>query len=290
MLREQHTVSVFDMSGMTHPLWGAPRFILYVIGASRLLRKSDIIWCWFADYPVLPFMLIGKLFCKRIVIFIGDYELQNEPAIQYGNQRFRVRGAITRWILRNADAILVPSPQEITIVRDVEARAAPVTMVPWYVDEEEFIGRIPKTDLIATATFSKFSEMRKGIPIFIESTTALPHKSRVLTSVSREEYIKTLQRAKVYCQLTYPPCESFGVSLLEAMYCGCVPVITPCEAMEWVMGGSGHVVPYGDIEKTRDAIIKAFRTSGEPARKRAREFTKENRREIIKNLISQLSV
>lgn len=260
-----------------------PIYLINCIYNFTQILESDIIYIWFADVPAVPLMLIAKLTDRPLVVWVGEYEVRNEPEIEYGNQRSFFRGMVTRWVLRNAAKVIVPSPPYIDVVKDVEPRSTDILVIPWCVDTKEFGLPTEKNDLVVSASFSKGSNLRKGIYHFISATKDIPHK--IIQGLSREDYIDTIKKAKVYCQFTKPPLESFGVSLLEAMQYGAVPVITSCPAMEWVVGGTGIVVQYGDINMMRNAILKAKTMNGAPAIKRASEFSYEKRLQNLKNML-----
>jgi glycosyltransferase involved in cell wall biosynthesis len=262
-----------------------PIYLIRCLTAAPKIVDSDIIYIWFADVPALPIMLIAKLSDRPIIVWVGEYELRNVPEIEYGNQRSFFRGAVTRWVLRNATKVIVPSPQYIDVVKKVEPFSVEVCVIPWCVDKKEFGEPIEKKDLVVSASFSKGSNLRKGIYHFIIAAKDIPHK--IIQGLSREDYIKTIKEAKVYCQFTKPPLESFGVSLLEAMQYGAVPVITPCPAMEWVVGDNGLVVPFGDLKAMREAIIKAKTMDGSFAIKRANEFSYEKRLKTLNDVLQK---
>ena len=96
--------------------------------------------------------------------------------------------------------------------------------------------------------------------------------------VSDEELLGWYQKAKVYCQLSMY--ESFGMTLAEAMACGCVPVAADCAALPEVVGDTGFYVPYGDPKATAEAIEKALQSDkGEEARERVKRLFPIERRE-----------
>jgi hypothetical protein len=234
---------------------------------------------------VIPFLILSKIFNKPIIIFCGDYELNNHPEFNYGNQRSFIRGLITRIILRYSNIVVIPSPPFVDIIKRVEPNTKHIEVIPWCVEIQS--EEIDKKDMVSTAIFTKSTWDRKGIPTFSAATKNM--NAKILVRVPREEYIETLKSSKVYCQLTKPECESFGVSLLEAMSYGCVPIITNCQAMEWVAGGTGIVVPFGDVYSTKEAIKKAMTMDGSKARERAKFFTMDKRKEAFVKLIRDVT-
>ena len=75
--------------------------------------------------------------------------------------------------------------------------------------------------------------------------------------VSDEELLHHYQTSKVYCQLSAH--EGFGVSLAEAMACGCVPVGTRRYAVPEVIGDTGFYAKYDNPGSAAEAIERALR-------------------------------
>ena len=126
------------------------------------------------------------------------------------------------------------------------------------------------------ASFIFFSPSKSKGRVKIPKTIGfLPHDSLI-------EYY---QKAKVYCQLSYR--ESFGVSLAEAMLCGCVPVVTSKAALPEVVGDTGYYVPYGDPKATSEAITKALNLTREMGGSERIKglFTLEQRKERLIDII-----
>jgi len=91
--------------------------------------------------------------------------------------------------------------------------------------------------------------------------------------LEQKQVFEWMQKAKVYCQLSFV--ESFGVALLEAMSLGCVPVITPRGAMPEIVGETGFYTEFGNVENTVNAIEKALSSI------KYSEAQKESNREIL---------
>jgi len=289
LLSEEFKVTSFDIQKYTLSIRDIIRYGVDCLKQIICIRQSDLLWIWMADVHAVPIILIGKIFSKPVVVCIGDYEVNNVPEINYGNQRFLIRGMLSRWVIRNATKNIVATEPFVSITKKVEPHAD-VVIIPCCIDIAPYDEPLPKKNLITTAVLSKFSMMRKNIPLFekIRASGKIDAEMKVMIYVPKEEYAQTLKDAKVYCQLSHPGCESFGVSLCEAMSYGCVPVISNCEALEWVVDGTGIVVPYDDEEATINAIQKAMMMDGRHARDRARCFTKERRKQAIARLINQI--
>lgn len=287
LLQEDHTVDVFDLGKYAFSFGQIIKYQLWCLKQSRAIGQSDAVWIWFADYPALPLILLAKIYRKPIVVNVGGWEVYAAPTINYGNQLKTIRGAVTRWILRNVDRCIVPSGAYRTIVHKLEPGAYVCTFPNW-IDNSLCDTLLPiKKDVAVTAICSNSVRILKGIPTFEEVSTKVQYEMEVIKNIPHESLMEAFRSAKVYCQLSYT--ESFGMSLLEAMACGCVPVVTDRDALPEVVGNCGYVVPYGDVEKTTGAIIAAMHTSGVAARERARYFTREKKKGQINALLRILT-
>jgi len=287
LLQEDHEVLTFDLSQHATSFSQVPRYILDVFGEWDGISSSDVLWLWFADYPAIPFVAMARLMHKPVAVNVGGWEVYAAPEVGYGNQLSTVRGAATRWILRNASVAVCMSEAYRKIIEEVEPHAT-VRVVPGRIDtalcSEPLLD--DKHGVVTAYCSYNLAETIKGIPIFTEATQGMD--SVILKDVPHKRLIGSLQHAKVYCQLSYT--ESFGITLLEAMACGCVPVVSDRDALPEVVGGVGVVVPYGDASKTRDAITDAIDMDGGNARKRAMVFSRENAKAKIEQLLKEVCV
>jgi hypothetical protein len=289
LLKENYNVYTFDLSTNYFSFTNGIRYLVSIISRIDDIRKSDIVWIWFADYPILPFVVLGKLFDKPVVVTIGGWEVSAQKEIGYGNQLNLIRGAVTRWIMCNCNTCICLSEYYKKLSISVEPRSN-VVVVPGWIDVGLCNTPLPeKTRSVATALFAVTPEtsLLKGIPTFFESTKGLD--ARVLSDHTHDKLIEELQSAKVYCQLSYS--ESFGMALLEAMACGCIPVVSDREALPEVVKGCGLVVPYGDVDKTRAAIVLALNAGVVDVvnvRERAMYYSKERKKNHISKIIGDL--
>jgi glycosyltransferase involved in cell wall biosynthesis len=275
------------------------RDIMHMIGP---IRRSDVVFSWFASGHSFAAVMLAKIFRKRSVVVAGGYDVAFEPEINYGQYTLgRHKRMYADFALNRADAILAVS--EFT-KKEVLARSKPrrVEVVYNGIDTDTFRPMGEKEDLVLTVASGSNDVIRlKGLDVFAGAARYHPDLKflvlglsdadrKTLASccnsnnvdlrgrVSRRELIGYYQRAKVYCQLSYR--ESFGVALAEAMACGCTPVVTRRGALSEVVGDTGYYVPYGDEKATAEVIRKAFSLDkGDKARERVESLFASNMRE-----------
>jgi len=287
LLKKDHTITSFDLVIHASSFWQIPKYLIDSLFDWKNVRNSDVVWIWVADYPAIPFILLAKIFKKRIIVNISGFEVYAAPDIGYGNQLSLIRGATSRWILRNAICIIVMSEAYKKIVQELES-SANVIVIPGWVDSklcEEPLSE--KHGVVTSLTNYKVVHLVKNIPLFKEATKGMDAK--VIENVPYATLISAFKTAKVYCQLSYT--ESFCVAVLEAMACGCIPVVTDRDALPEVVGDVGFIVPYEDVEKTRKAIRLALLSTPadiEAVRDRARMFSIERRNTAVKMMLEEL--
>ena len=266
------------MAGITN--WKYLRNIL-----TTDITTTGVFIIWFADYHAIPFMLLAKLFRKPVVVHIGGYEVYNAQEINYGNQRKLIRGYLSRWVIGNATTNVVMSRAYCDITRNIVPQSV-VEVIPGCIDTRFCdLPPLPKSGAVTAYCTNSTYEL-KGLHIFDWVSECLPMLKKI-KNAPHQQMMHEFRTAKVYCQLSYT--ESFGVSLLEAMSCGCVPVVTDRDALPEVVGDTGVIVPYEDVVGTVEAIKKALAMSGEPARDRARTFTVELRMKDMNKMLKRIA-
>jgi glycosyltransferase involved in cell wall biosynthesis len=287
LLRKDYTVTEFDLVIHASTFWQIPKYLIDSLLDWKNVQNSDVVWIWVADYPAIPFILLAKIFKKRIIVNISGFEVIAAPDIGYGNQLSLVRGAVSRWILRNATLTVVMSNAYKRIVTEL-VPGTNVMVIPGWVDTNLCEEPLPeKHGVVTSLTNYKVVHLVKNIPVFIEATKGMD--ATVIENVPYTVLIKAFKSAKVYCQLSYT--ESFCVALLEAMACGCIPVVTDRDALPEVVGDVGFIVPYGNVEKTREAIRSALLSTPadiKAVRDRARMFSIERRNSEVKKMLEEL--
>ena len=274
----------------------------------RLLKGillADIAFTWFADVNAFFMVLFCKFLRKKSVIVVGGYDVVYIPEIDYGILRSSFGRVRARFIFEHATRILPFSyhakDMVLGITKKVNFRVIQLScdvkkLKPFHVKKENLA--------ITVCYIDKDNVVRKGLKTFVESAKSLPQTKFALIGsheddavnylkktsapnveftgyVSNEVLHRWYQKAKVYCQLSYE--EGFGVALIEAMACGCVPVVSlKARALRETVGKHGFYVPYGDVEATVKAIKEALsapREMGLTAKERVENLFAVERRE-----------
>lgn len=269
LLNVDHDLTEFDLSKHAVSFSQIPAYLVKTVCEMFRVRSCDALWIWFADYPAIPFVIMANLFKKPVYVNVGGWEVCNDPDMGYGNQVHVLRGAITRWILRNATCICMSEAYKKRI-RELVPEAT-VAVIPGFVNTSVFKPQPVKRGVVTAYCDYPLAYHIKGITIFKRATSGM--EATVLKNVSHTTLIEALERTKVYCQLSRT--ESFGMAVLEAMACGCVPVVSDRDALPELVGNAGVVVPYGDADAARSGIEKAMQMSGHPAIERAGVFNRE---------------
>jgi len=279
----------------------------------RCILWVDLTFSWFAYGSAYSAVILSKLFRKKSVVVAGGYDVVGVPEIRYGTMLIPKDARKVKFVLENANMILPVSNFLENEVRKITEKAH-IHTIPNACDIQRFKpSREEKEDIVLTVcNVNKETVVKKGLKTFLESAWLLPEIKFILIGahmddsinylrnispsnvqftgyISEEDLIKWYQRAKVYCQLSYH--EGFGVSLIEAMACQCVPVVSSkAVVLKEVVEECGFYVPYGDAKATANAIEMALSAPldlGAKARKRVKDLFSIEKRE--KRLLESIS-
>lgn len=271
---------------------------------------ADVTFSWFASYHAYCAVRLSRIFRKKSIVVVGGYEVAKVPEIGYGAMLNPRSAHSVKYVLENADKILAVSEfskKEILKYSNLKN----VELVYNGVDCEKFKPNNEKDDLVITAgNPTKNTCKLKGIDFFVKASLAFPKLRFVVIgnydadiynylieiapnveftgALSHEEIVSWLKKAKVYCQLSYR--ESFGMSLVEAMSCGCIPVLSDRGALPEIVSNLGFIADYGDVNGTIEAISNALNSldKQDAVRERAKIFSIIRRERMIKRIVEKM--
>ncbi len=182
------------------------------------------------------------------------------------------------------DLITVPSNKQkdvflrFGIAKDRRIKVLYNFIKPYYIRKSRDIDKIKKKNcVITTGEVSKYNITRKGFVDFKKLSSDLPDVDFYLIGKIKDRCGHQLKESKpsnlfmkgfvdekkladyyslckVYLQLSRS--ESFGVSMVEAMAFGCVPIIYDRGALPEVIDKEGFIVNYKDLNTVKERIIQ----------------------------------
>jgi glycosyltransferase involved in cell wall biosynthesis len=307
ILRERHNV-VVRFIHHANPL----RFL----GDVHALRKSDLLYVWFASIFTFPLVIAARLLGKRIVTVVGGYEAANDPELRYGSARSPFRRMLVRWILVLSDQVLAVSHASEREIQRNLSMAPERIRVLYHGFEDVALGerasRIPT--VVNVGHVSDETWKKKGIYDFVLAAEQmpdirfihignlridiaaklgrpLPSNLKLIGQVPFEQLGQYLSAAKVYLQLSRH--ESFGCSVAEAMLFRNIPVVANAAALPEVVGDCGIII---ESRETPDVIVAVRHalampdSEGDRARQRVRaHFSYERRRDALLQIINMFA-
>jgi glycosyltransferase involved in cell wall biosynthesis len=272
-----------------------PRPSVNVAAIAAAVRRSDLVFGWFASWHTLWPMTFAWLMRRPSVLVIGGFDTASIPEIDYGlQQRFLMR-YLSRWTMRRATRLMTNSEysrREIEANTGIPAGRVEVVHhgVPDPFGEQPAGEREPLA--LTVGIVDRRNLERKGLLRFVRAAALAPDVPFVVAGrwdgdaidelraasppnvtltgwVDQDELESLYRRASVYVQASRH--EGFGLSVAEAMLAGCVPVVSVAGALPEVVGDAG-VVLSGDPPAPREIAegVRRALALDQAARERAR--------------------
>ncbi len=317
ILKQQHQVSLIN-SSTGQGIKGIWNLIKCTTSALFQVCRQDVVISWFADYASLIPILFAKLLRKKSIVIAGGFDVGYQPQLNYGAIQRPIRWFCVRNSFLNADLILPVSQY---------AKEALIRLIPSAVNKQiEVIHNgiitkrftLPKEEnrkifLTVSQAHSEMEYVLKGSDKFIEIAKANPHESfklvglrgAALNAARRDggntpnleiiegpldlykELIPLYQQSFAYLQLSIE--ESFGVAVVEAMLCGCVPIITPNAALPEISGEYAQIINSdSDITKVLEFAKNADRNYREELSEFAKKYDIKYREQKMLKYLNKL--
>jgi glycosyltransferase involved in cell wall biosynthesis len=295
---------------------------LMVRGAAALsaivrgVRRSDIVYTWFASTYAAVAVASARAFHRRSVIAIGGADVAGIDEISYGIWVSPWKSRLVSYALRKSDMVLAVDPfLKEEAIRRAGYDGRNIEYLPTGYDSTFWSPGGKKANSVLTvAVCDSEARMRvKGVDLLLDTARCLPGTRFLLVGikephasllcarapgnieirgrVSREELLALYRESRVYCQPSR--LEGLPGSVCEAMLCGCIPVCTDVGGMHTPVSGHGFLVPWGDPGALAAAITEAMAAppaGGLGGRESiASRFTLERRERGLMNLIGGLA-
>ena len=273
------------------------------------IRKTDVLFSWFADYHSFLPALFGKMFHKKTFIVVGGTDAVSIPEIEYGIfYQKGFRSLLVSWSYRWADLILpvhkslIESTNtyvdrkgiKIGVKHFVKNLNTEFVELPTGYDSRKWYAKNEGAKESMVVTVAGIHNMRtykgKGIDLFIDVARKMPSVSFVVIGVSPEmhqfinkdkpdnvevkEYVENHllidEIAKAKVYCQFSLTEGLPNALCEAMLCECVPVGSNVNGIPDGIGDAGFILNERNVEKA-EALVQQALDSDDDLGKKARE-------------------
>ncbi len=243
------------------------------------IMSSDAVYIWFADYHSFLPILFAEVFRLKSFLVLGGYDVAYIPELDYGSLNKPARAFCAKYSIHNAALNLAVSEfvykkgKEIAGKAKIEVLYNGVEIEKCKSDDKKTRSKILTVGIIDSLERIKL----KGIDVFLEAAKRLPdlefvvigvkpaakellgeipQNVKILGFVEHDKLFHYYSETKVYCQFSLV--ESFSMTLAEAMYCGCTPVVSDAGALPEVAGESGLIVKSNSAEEFAEKTLRAF--------------------------------
>ena len=275
--------------------WPQPRPRVNLIALARAVRRSDLVFGWFASWHTFWPVTLAWLLRRPSVLVIGGFDTAKLPEIDYGLQQRAVMGRVSRWMMRRATRLVTNSHYSR---REIEANIgiSPGAVRVVHHGVPDPFGELPsgpRERLVLTVGIIEQRNLeRKGLSAFVagrpparrefvvagtetdasadELRAARAERERRPAGSSRMSSTRFTGEPPSTCR----PRATRASGCLSRRRCwpGCVPVVTAAGALPEVVGDAGIVLgeapaPSELAEGVRRALALGEGAGDRPARR-----------------------
>ncbi len=289
-----------------------------IVLSTIYLIKSDVVFSWFADYTSLVPVFLAKLFKKKSIVIAGGFDVGYQPQLNYGAIMKPIRWFCVRNTFKYADKIIPVSNYAAEALMRLTGKDywAKTEVIYNGIKSEKF--SLPENEnrnifLTVSQAHSDIEFKLKGSDTFIKIAAENPNYEFKLVGLRGEalneakkmamniknieviegplnlytELIPLYQKSFAYIQLSIE--ESFGVAVVEAMKCGCVPIISNNSALPEISGKFAKIINTpSDITSALQFSVEANITLRTAISNYSETFDIKYREEKLLNLINNL--
>jgi glycosyltransferase involved in cell wall biosynthesis len=275
-----HELTTISMRGLPKLMWGELRLSFFFLRWPSIRRELPSYDCVHLHGPAPTFSDLFLLLLRATVsrksspkvVYTHHFEL-DLPGLRLA---CRLYNRVHARIVRLADSVVVTTRayERLLLERD----HLDATVIPWGADHRACRPRRREEgrfDILAVAQLRPY----KGLGVLLEAFARVPeahlhvvgdgrrrrrlealaarlelNRVRFHGNLSDSELCGLLATSRVIVLPSISMMEAFGLSLLEGMTMGCVPVASDLPGIAEVVGDAGRLVPPGDADALAEAL------------------------------------
>lgn len=271
------------------------------------ISRSDVIFCWFADYHSCLPILFSKICRKRSFLVLGGYDVKNIPELKYGSFSKPIRRFCAKYSIKNATLNL---PVTESLVDDARRYIEnfKFRILPTGYDPEAYTYSNQKEKVVLTIsitdTFQRYKV--KGLDRFVELAKLMPDfKFKLVGVLPAAEYLfkeipqnmellpplahdilKGIYRSSMF-YAQFSRSEGMPNTICEAMLSKCIPIGLKVGGIPDVIGDSGILFDDWKPVQAKQSIEENFENKAlaDSARERVMKLYSIKKREQELNII-----
>ena len=241
-----------------------------------LIKKCNLVFCWFTSLHFLLPIIIAKILHKKIVIVSGGYDVANVYELNYGSMVFPLRGFLVKLMLKLADNIVAVSKSNmLEVIENCKISSSKIELI-YHGFDDRIVSLNSKREnkILTVGLLDKETFLRKGFDRFLELAKCLTDFHFVIAGRYDPDFVGKLiippnvyltgyldhaallelfLSSKIYVQLSRH--EAFGAAVAEAMLAGCVPFVSNAYALPEVVGDCGVIIDnMEEVNKTSQLL------------------------------------
>ncbi|MFZ1677247.1 MAG: glycosyltransferase family 4 protein [Saprospiraceae bacterium] len=293
ILSRKYSVCSFNFKPRTK--WHTPfSFIAQLIFILIRIFRAKVFFSQFSGYHTLLPSLLSKLLNVPHYIVLNGTECNNFPEIDYGFLSRPVLFWFSKKSLQWATRLLPVSESLVSaeytymptkyvhqgFSNFYKPLNTPYTVLHNGISTNKF--QIDPSTLRAENSFITIASglelqkrwMVKGLDLIIELAKktpdytytfvgaqkpigiSMPSNIMVIDFVPHHELSAIYNRHRFYLQLSIS--EGFGISVCEAMLCGCVPIVSDVGMLPFIAGNKGYVLPHKNLDLLETLVHRAI--------------------------------
>jgi len=244
----------------------------------KILYNNTIYISWFSSWFTFIPLIYSKIFYRKFIVITGGYDSAKIKEFNYGSQLSFFKRNLTNFCIKNADIIICNSDfTKNETLQNCNLEDKDIIRIHHGLFNKEY-STIEKENIILNiGVLNQSNLFRKGILPFIQTANLINNYQfyqigknidssiepilekykttnlKILGFLNQNKLDDLLNKSKFYIQPSQH--EGFGMSVIEAMQAGVIPIVSRHGALPEVIGKYGIILE----NETPNSIVESIK-------------------------------